>query len=105
MIRQIGSVSWNALSCAQHALPVTWNGKPYLIAPDEFDSEGIHIIDIADPTQPKIVKKIQMQIQLKENAKLRTADPVGDGAFGYERSEERRVGQEGVSTCRYRWSP
>src|SRR3546814_350812 len=84
MIRQIGSVSWNALSCAQHALPVTWNGKPYLIAPDEFDSEGIHIIDIADPTQPKIVKQIQLQIQLKENAKLRTADTVGDGAFGYE---------------------
>src|SRR3546814_16931380 len=71
MIRQIGSVSWNALSCAQHALPVTWNGKPYLIAPDEFDSEGIHIIDIADPTQPKIVKQIQLQIQLKENAKDR----------------------------------
>src|SRR3546814_11323897 len=22
-----------------------------------------------------------------------------------ERSEERRVGKEGVSTCRYRWSP
>src|SRR3546814_10599787 len=59
MIRQIGSVSWNALSCAPHALPVTWNGKPYLIAPDEFDSEGIHIIDIADPTQPKNDKKIQ----------------------------------------------
>src|SRR3546814_4907955 len=25
--------------------------------------------------------------------------------LGAERSEERRVGQEGVSTCRYRWSP
>src|SRR3546814_18410521 len=23
----------------------------------------------------------------------------------FERSEERRVGKEGVSTCRYRWSP
>lgn len=84
MIRQIGSVTWNPLSCGQHALPVIWNGQPYLIAPDEFDSEGVHIIDIADPTQPKIVKQIQLQIQLKENAKLRTADTVGDGAFGYE---------------------
>src|SRR3546814_18014769 len=25
--------------------------------------------------------------------------------LGYERSEERRVGQECVSTCRARWSP
>src|SRR3546814_14000154 len=29
--------------------------------------------------------------------------PVGGGLS--ERSEERRVGKECVSTCRYRWSP
>lgn len=84
MIRQLGSVTWNPFSCGQHALPVTWGGKPYLIAPDEFDSEGIHIIDISDPSEPEIVKQIQLQIQLKENAALRTADTVGDGLFGYE---------------------
>ena len=83
-IRQIGTVTWNPLSCGQHALPVSWGGKPYLVAPDEFDSEGIHIIDISDPTQPKIVNQIQLQIQLLKNADLRTADTVGDGAFGYE---------------------
>jgi hypothetical protein len=83
-IRQIGTVTWNSLSCGQHALPVTWAGKPYLIAPDEFDSEGVHIIDISDPTQPKIVEQIQLQIQLLANAALRTADTTGDGAFGYE---------------------
>src|SRR3546814_16942518 len=27
------------------------------------------------------------------------------GRFGLERSEERRVGKECVSTCRSRWSP
>lgn len=83
-IRQLGSVTWNPLSCGQHGLPVSWDGKPYLIAPDEFDSEGIHIIDIADPREPKIVEHLQLQIQLKENAGLRTADTVGDGLFGYE---------------------
>src|SRR3546814_16886487 len=40
----------------------------------------------------------------------RTEDPsgisgVGDVAWGIERSEERRVGKECVSTCRSRWSP
>ena len=84
MIRQVGSVTWNPFSCGQHAIPVTFNGKPHLIIPDEFDSEGIHIIDISDPSEPKIVKQIQLQIQLKENAALRTADTVGDGLFGYE---------------------
>ena len=83
-IRQIGSVTWNSLSCGQHALPVSWGGKPYLIAPDEFDSEGIHIIDISDPTQPKIVKQIQLQIQQPQYAATRAADTAGDGLFGYE---------------------
>src|SRR3546814_2284003 len=35
-------------------------------------------------------------------------DTHGDGTAGYhphERSEERRVGKECVSTCRSRWSP
>src|SRR3546814_12714002 len=34
---------------------------------------------------------------------LRYADPAH--AWGLSRSEERRVGKECVSTCRYRWSP
>src|SRR3546814_16683999 len=30
---------------------------------------------------------------------------TGDKLFGLERSEERRVGKECVSTCRSRWAP
>src|SRR3546814_15079373 len=30
--------------------------------------------------------------------------PFGGGRVGFDRSEERRVGKECVSTCRYRWS-
>src|SRR3546814_20789916 len=30
---------------------------------------------------------------------------IGQGVIGIERSEERRVGKECVSTCRSRWSP
>src|SRR3546814_13486972 len=32
-------------------------------------------------------------------------EEVGNGNPGVQRSEERRVGKECVSTCRYRWSP
>src|SRR3546814_10437129 len=33
------------------------------------------------------------------------ASVVADGAALRGRAAERRVGEEGVSTCRYRWSP
>src|SRR3546814_16646294 len=36
---------------------------------------------------------------------LLESGPVGWGASGRNRSEESRVGKEGVSTCRSRWSP
>src|SRR3546814_18796126 len=29
----------------------------------------------------------------------------GGGAHGHARSDERRVGKECISTCRYRWAP
>ena len=83
-VRTIGEASWNPGSCGQHALPVTWGGKPYLVSPDEFDSEGVHIIDISDPTKPKIVNQIQLEIELPQYAETRVNDVVGDGIFGYE---------------------
>jgi hypothetical protein len=83
-VRQIGRISWNATSCGQHAIPVTWDGKPHLIVADEFNSEGIHILDISDPSAPVIVKQIQLEIQYRENASLRATDVAGNGAFGYE---------------------
>src|SRR3546814_12990804 len=39
--------------------------------------------------------------------RLMAADGFGgiDGLFRFDRSEERRVGKECVSTCRSRWAP
>src|SRR3546814_21082666 len=42
----------------------------------------------------------------KESIKDRVKELTGgNGADVIYRSEERRVGKESVSTCRYRWSP
>src|SRR3546814_8373317 len=38
------------------------------------------------------------------DAVRKQSSPAGR-SFGLDRSEERRVGKECVSTCRYRWSP
>src|SRR3546814_17324076 len=44
--------------------------------------------------------------QLKNNLELVPQRiPQGHPRSQHSRSEERRVGKEGVSTCNYRWSP
>ncbi|WP_043770255.1 LVIVD repeat-containing protein [Algiphilus aromaticivorans] len=83
-VQQVSQITWNSRSCAQHALPVFFDGVPHLIAADEFASEGVRIIDISDETQPEIIEHIQLEIQLPENAALRHEDVASNGAFGYE---------------------
>lgn len=84
IIRQVGQVSWNSNGNTQQAIPVSYQGKPYLIAADEFGAEGVHIIDISDETHPKVVRQLQLQIQLPQNSALRTSDTASNGIFGYE---------------------
>src|SRR3546814_10182872 len=44
-------------------------------------------------------------VRAGERLRLRLINAANARIFGLERSEERRVGKEWVSTCRYRWSP
>lgn len=83
-VREISSLTWNSSSVAQHALPVRYGDHPYLIMPDEFGAEGIRIFDIADETQPTVLSRIQLQIQLPENLQARAEETAGNGIFGYE---------------------
>ncbi|WP_019874061.1 LVIVD repeat-containing protein [Sporichthya polymorpha] len=85
VIRQLGSVFWGGpASVGQHTIPVTWSGKPYLIAVDEFAGEGVHIIDISDETRPRIVRQLQLEIQQPQNAAVSAEDTKGNGLFGYD---------------------
>jgi hypothetical protein len=85
MVRQIGSVFWGgSATVGQHTIPVTWAGKPYLIAADEFAGEDIHIIDISDETKPTIVRQLQLEISRPEHADVAGRDAAGNGLFGYD---------------------
>ncbi len=85
MVRQVGSVFWGGpASVGQHTIPVTWEGKPYLIAVDEFAGEDVHILDISDETNPRIVRQIQLEISRPANADVAAADTKGNGIFGYD---------------------
>ncbi len=85
LIREVGRVMWGGpASVGQHTIPVTWDGKPYLVAVDELASEGVRIIDISDETKPKVVRQLQLEIQRPENAQLAATDVAGNGFFGYD---------------------
>jgi len=86
-VRQIAKLTWDDGSVTQKALPVTIQGKPYLIAIDEIGGGGLaggmRFIDISDETKPAVVSHIRLAIQLKENAAVAKADVQGNGIFGY----------------------
>lgn len=75
-IRVLGSIDWDDGSvAAQNALPVTIGGKPYIIFTDEGGlgaagcSQGKsaygfpRLIDVSDPRAPKVVSKVQLEVQ------------------------------------------
>lgn len=85
VVRQLGSVFWGGpAGVGQHTIPVTWDGKPYLVAVDEFAGEGVHIIDISDETRPRVVRQLQLEISRPANADVAAADTARNGLFGYD---------------------
>ncbi|HVT34142.1 MAG TPA: hypothetical protein VHE37_01055, partial [Nevskiaceae bacterium] len=78
-MRLLGSVTWTDGQLGQHAVPVSWNGRPYLIFVDEQASGAARIIDIADETAPRVVSKLKLEIHMPENAALRSTDTQGNG--------------------------
>ena len=102
-IRRVGSVSWTDGSIGQHAIPVTWGGKPYLVFVDELGAGAARIIDISDETAPRVVSKLKLQIHMPEYADVRAADTTNTGLFGYEGhycSVDRRTDPTAVA-CGY----
>ncbi|GAA0633588.1 hypothetical protein GCM10009547_41900 [Sporichthya brevicatena] len=85
LIRELGRVAWGGpATIGQHTIPVTWGGKPYLVAVDEFAGEDIHIVDISDETRPRVVRQIQLEISRPEHADLAASETKGNGLFGYD---------------------
>ncbi len=87
-IRQVSKITWKDGTITQRAIPVTIQGKPFLIVHDEFGGQGVmgglRFIDISDERNPVVVSHIRLAIQLKEHAETAKADLVGSGIFAYD---------------------
>src|SRR3546814_14757756 len=65
--------------------------------------DAVGVIDLGCHVQERIAHRVgatDVGAGLDQQVELRVA-----AVFHRARSEERRVGKEGVSTCRSRWSP
>lgn len=102
-IEVISTLFWNDGSIAQHTIPVTIKGKPYLIFVDEAGSAGLsdatnaraacdagmppfpmaRIIDIKDETRPKVVSRLMLETHDPANCDQVIPDLAGLSIFTY----------------------
>lgn len=91
----VGAVYWPDGGAAQHTIPITVQGKPYIIFvdegggvdPDQHPSQQqpgmARIIDISDETAPVVVTKLKNEINMPEHGDLRESDGGASG-FTYQ---------------------
>jgi hypothetical protein len=101
--KPIGRLVWKDGGHAQVTIPVTIDGRPYLIAVDESGSGGLNgmagwqeacsagltpfnmarIIDISDEANPKEVSQLALQVHDPANCSVVLPDLVGLASFTY----------------------
>ena len=83
----VGAVGWSDGGGAQHTIPVTIKGKPYVIFVDEGggpDGLGMaRIIDISDETKPRVISKLKLEIDMKQHEDRAAESAALSGGFGY----------------------
>ena len=102
-VRRIGHLTWDTVSIPQIAFQVTIGGRPYVIEVDEFTHDTIRnffarqsftrpedmvgaarIIDIANPSRPRVVSDIRLAVNQPNVRDGAQADDPGAGtATGY----------------------
>src|SRR3546814_18915052 len=85
-------------------VPEEWDGagadfSAYVLALEEIDAADGAVSTIMSVNNSPVCAALLRYGTVEQ--KVRYLKPLARG----ERSEERRVGKECVSTCRYRWSP
>jgi hypothetical protein len=111
---EIGRVTWPEISIPQNVIPVTIKHHPYLIEFDEFSANNVQydpqapvgaarIIDIADPSQPKVISRIRLAVHgTKERQSDQQNDPgANSGSLGYSAHycAVPRLADPGILAC------
>lgn len=102
LIREISSLSWADGLASQMTIPFISKGHPYLYVVDEAGNGNVRVVDIEDPRNPKVIRKMRLEIGNEANAAKRSEDVGGDGLFGYESHllHDRQAGRSDGSRLR-----
>jgi hypothetical protein len=79
----VGAVGWEDGATAQHTIPITIKGKPFVVFVDEGGMGMARLIDITDETNPKVVSKLKLEIDMDANEARRDDSAAMSGGFGY----------------------
>ncbi|MDV8070678.1 hypothetical protein R4P64_29530 [Rhodococcus sp. IEGM 1366] len=83
-VPHIGRVFWSDGQATQHAIPVTYDGKPFVFAVDEGGSGGVKLMDMSDESAPTVSSKIKLEINLPQNMGKNLGSSMGGSLFAYE---------------------
>ena len=87
--RVLSRLQWDSITIPQNAIPITIQGKPYLVEIDEYsnnDNSGSvaahgsrvgagRMIDISDEKKPRVVSNLRLEVHQPENRAAIAGDP------------------------------
>jgi hypothetical protein len=87
LVTEVSRLTWDTVSIPQNTDPMVINGKRYLLEFDEFAFRfnpptiadkvgGVRIIDISDPSHPRVVSNIRLAVNMKAAHEAADGDPT-----------------------------
>jgi hypothetical protein len=101
-VTDIGTVTWPDGGAAQHTIPVTIAGRPYVIFVDEGEFAGwppgaARIIDISDETKPVVVAKLKLEVHMPDSGVPNTPASANNAHY----CNVPRRDEPGIVACSY----
>ena len=78
-VTELSNLTWESMSIPQNAIPISIDGKKYVVEIDEFGGQSEvgagRIINIEDETTPKVVSNLRLEVHQPENFAEQAGDP------------------------------